>query len=153
MLISDQQLKIEFSSHSFFYKIESLISFPLSSAITFLFRAVCFSSPHDADIGENRLCDQLKECLCVRQGAGTTVYASPHSVSLSFTFLKPFNFTYIVRSPRFIPIPCLYSVRSPHFLPNPCFIPCQQSAVGVLYWSHFPPPFSLSSSPWVLFHG
>ena len=90
MLISDQQLKIEFSSHSFFYKIESLISFPLSSAITFLFRAVCFSSPHDADIGENRPCDQLKECLCVRQGAGTTVYASPHSVSLSFTFLKLF---------------------------------------------------------------
>ena len=57
-----------------FYKIQSLISFPLSSGITFLFRAVCFPSRHDADVGDNRLRDQLKECLCVRQGAGTTAF-------------------------------------------------------------------------------
>ena len=58
-----------------FYKIQSLISVALSSGITFLLRAVCFPSPHNADVGENRLRDhdQLKECLCVRQGAGTTV--------------------------------------------------------------------------------
>ena len=56
-----------------FYKIQSLISFPLSSGITFLVCAVCFPSPHDADVGEIRLRDQQKECLCVRQGAGTTV--------------------------------------------------------------------------------
>ena len=37
--------------------------------------------------------------------AGTTVFASPLSISLSFTFLKLF-FIYIVRSPRFIPSPC-----------------------------------------------
>ena len=57
------------------YKIQSLIPVALSSGITFLVREVCFSSPHDADVGENRLRDhdQLKECLCVRQGAGTTV--------------------------------------------------------------------------------
>ena len=36
--------------------------------------------------------------------AGTTVFASLLSVSLSFTFLKLFLF--IVRSPRFVPSPC-----------------------------------------------
>ena len=59
-----------------FYKIQSLMSVALSSGIIFLLRAVSgFPSPHDADVGENRLHDhgQLKECLCVREGAGTTV--------------------------------------------------------------------------------
>ena len=36
--------------------------------------------------------------------AGTTVFASLLSVSLSFTFLKLFLF--IVRSRRFVPSPC-----------------------------------------------
>ena len=36
--------------------------------------------------------------------AGTTVFASLLSVSLSFTFLKLFLF--IVRNPRFVPSPC-----------------------------------------------
>ena len=112
----------------------------MSRGITLLFRAVCFSFPHDADIGENRLCDQLKECLCVRQGAGTTVL-SYFAFRFPQFYLSKAVFTYIVRSPRFIPIPCLYPVRSPHFLPNPCFIPCPQSAVGILYWPHFPSPF------------
>ena len=102
MLVSDQQLKIEFSSNSFFF---SLISFPLSSGITFLFRAVCFSSPHDADIGENRLCDQLKECLCVGQGAGTTVLCES-AFHFSEFYLSKAVFTYSVRSARFIPSPC-----------------------------------------------
>ena len=35
---------------------------------------------------------------------GLLFYASPLSLSLSFTFLK--LFLYIVRSPRFIPSPC-----------------------------------------------
>ena len=48
-----------------FYKIQSLISFPLSSGITFLFHAVCFPSPHDADVGENRLHDQLLKGMFV----------------------------------------------------------------------------------------
>ena len=63
-----------------FYKIQSLISVALSSGITFLLLAVCFPSPHNADVGENRLRDhdQLKECLCVRQGAGTTVLKYEH---------------------------------------------------------------------------
>ena len=60
--------------------------------------------------------------------AGTTVFASPLSISLSFAFLKLFLYSYIVRRPRFTPNPCfilspesvflylvhiLYPVRSP----------------------------------------
>ena len=48
-----------------FYKIQNFISFPLSSGITFLFHAVCFPSPHDADVGENRLHDQLLKGMFV----------------------------------------------------------------------------------------
>ena len=46
-----------------------------------------------ATVGENRLRDQLKECLYERQGAGTTVLASPRSVSLSLAFIKLFLYT------------------------------------------------------------
>ena len=76
-----------------FYKIQSLISVALSSGIIFLLRAVCFPSPHDADVGENRLHDhdQLKECLCVE--LGLLFYASSLSVSLSFTVIKLFLYT------------------------------------------------------------
>ena len=59
--------------------------------------------------------------------AGTTVFASLLSVSLSFTFLKLFLF--IVRSPRLYLVRVLYSVRSPHFIPSPYFIPSPQSVV------------------------
>ena len=59
--------------------------------------------------------------------AGTTVFASLLSVSLSFTFLKLFLF--IVRSPRLYLVRVLYSVRSPHFIPGPCFRPSPQSVV------------------------
>ena len=46
---------------------------------------------------------------------GLLFNASPHSVSLSFTFLSKAVFVNIVRSPRFIP--------------SPCFIPSSQSMV------------------------
>ena len=59
--------------------------------------------------------------------AGTTVFASLLSVSLSFTFLKLFLF--IVRSPRLYLVRVLYSVRNPHFIPSPCFRPSPQSVV------------------------
>ena len=72
------------------YKIQSLISFPLSSGITFLVRAVCFPSPHDADVGEKRLRDQLKKCVFE---ARSWDYCFMLSVSLSFTFLKLFLYT------------------------------------------------------------
>ena len=92
-----------------FYKIQSLISVALSSGITFLLRAVCFPSPHNADVGENRLhdYDQLKECLRVRQGGGTTVLCQ-FAFRFSQFYLSKTVFIYIVRSPRFIPSLCLY---------------------------------------------
>ena len=102
------------------------MSVALSSNITFLVHTVWFSSPNDA--GENRLRDQLKECLCVRQGGGTTVFASPLSLSLSFTFLKLFSYTQSVVRGLYL-VRVLYSVRSPHFIS----CPCSQSAVHVLY--------------------
>ena len=49
------------------------------------------------------------------------LYASPLSISLSFTFLKLFLYIYTVHSPRFIP--------SLHFIPSLCFIPSPQSMV------------------------
>ena len=93
-----------------FYKIQSLISVALSSGITFLLRAVCFPSPHNADVGENRLHDhdRLKECLCVRQGAGTTVLCQ-FAFRFSQFYRSKAVFIYIVRSPRFTPSPCFYT--------------------------------------------
>ena len=64
--------------------------FRLHPLLTFLACAVFFPSPHDADVGEKRLLDQPKECLCVMQGA---FYASLLSLSLSFIFLKLFLYT------------------------------------------------------------
>ena len=73
VLLKGLKLQIEISSNSYsFYKIQSLISVALSTGITFLVRAVCFPSPHDTNVGKNTLRDQLKECLFVTQGAGTT---------------------------------------------------------------------------------
>ena len=93
-----------------FYKIQSLISVALSSGITFLLRAVCFPSPHDADVGENRLHDhdQLKECLCVREGTGTTVLCQ-FAFRFSQFYRSKAVFIYIVRGPRFTPIPYFYT--------------------------------------------
>ena len=53
---------------------------------------------------------------------GLLFNATPHSVSLSFTFLSKAVFVNIVHSPRFIP--------------SPCFIPSSQSMVHSL-WSVF----------------
>ena len=66
------------------YKLNSLITPPFYKIQSFIFS--CFEQRHNfpcpssyafllhADFGENRLRDQPKEsCLCVRQGAGTTV--------------------------------------------------------------------------------
>ena len=53
---------------------------------------------------------------------GLLFNASPHSVSLSFTFLSKAVFVNIV--------------RSTHFLPSPCFIASSQSVVRSL-WSVF----------------
>ena len=59
-----------------FYKIQIEISVALSTGITFLLR------------GNNRLREQPRNVK-----AGTTVFASQVSISLSFTFLKLFLFT------------------------------------------------------------
>ena len=57
-----------------------------------------------------------------------TVFASPLSISLSFTFLKLFLFTQsLVRV--LYPVRVLYSVRSPDFIPSPYFTPGPQSVV------------------------
>ena len=52
-------------------------------------------------VGENRLRDQLKECLCERQGAGTTVLCYS---AFRFSQFYPHKvvFIYPVRSPCFI---------------------------------------------------
>ena len=82
--------------------------FRLHPLLTFLARAVSFPSPHDADVGEKRLLDQPKECLCVTQG---TFYASLLSLSLSFNFLKLFLHTQSVVC-IFYWVHVLYSVHS-----------------------------------------
>ena len=82
--------------------------FRLHPLLTFLACTVFFPSPHDADIGEKRLLDQPKECLCVMQGA---FYASPLSLSLSFIFLKLFLYTQSLVC-VFYRVHVLYSVHS-----------------------------------------
>ena len=52
-------------------------------------------------VGENRLRDQLKECLCERQGAGTTVLCQS-AFRFSQFYLHKVVFIYPVRSPCFI---------------------------------------------------
>ena len=69
----------------------------------------------DCAAGQRNVCVQGKEL-------GLLFNASPHSVSLSFTFLSQAVFVNIVRSLRFIP--------------SPCFIPSSQSVVHSL-WSVF----------------
>ena len=95
----------------FFIKFRVSFLDALSTGITFLTLVVCFPSPLDADVGKNRLRDQPKECLCVRQGAGTTVlcnFAIPFS---QFTFLKLFSYTQFVVHVLYL-VCVLYAVRS-----------------------------------------
>ena len=68
----------------------------------------------DADVGngENRLRDQLKECLCVREGADC------------FMLVRLLFFSGYLSKAVFI-----YTVRSPRFIPSPCIIPSPQSVV------------------------
>jgi len=109
-----------------FIKSRVSFSFTLTSRITFLVRAVCVPSPFYADVGKNRLRDQPKECLCLRQGAGTTdlCYNSPLPAFLSSTILKLFLYTQSVVRVFYL-VRVLYPVRS------------LQSAVLVLYWPVF----------------
>ena len=107
-----------------FDKIQSLISVALNSSITFLVRAVFFTSPHEENI--YRLRDRLTECFCVRQGAGTTVLCKP-AFRFSQFYLSKAVFINIIRSPRFIPSPCV--ILSLWSAPSPCFIPSPQSVV------------------------
>ena len=107
-----------YTNSSFFVKIRVSFSDALSSGITFLTCVVCFPSPLDADVGKNRLRDQPKECLCVRQGAGTTVLCN---------FATPFSQFYLSKA-IFI-----YTVRIPRLIPSLCFTRSPQSAVRVLY--------------------
>ena len=93
---------------NFFTKNRNAGCFRLHPLLTFLASTVCFPSPNDADIGENRLLDQPKECLCVTQGA---FYASPLSLSLSFIFLKLFLYTQSLVC-VFYRVHVLYSVHS-----------------------------------------
>ena len=65
--------------------------------------------------------------------AGTTVFASPLSISLSFTFLKSFLYTQSVVRVLYL-VRVLYSVRSPHFILSPYFKPSPQS---VFYTNRF----------------
>ena len=111
--------------------------FRLHPLLTFLACAVFFPSPHDADVGEKRLLDQPKECLCVMQGA---FYASLLSLSLSFIFLKLFLYTQSVVCVLY-QVHVLYSVRSfwSSFSTKSEFytqstVRDPQSPVRVLYW-------------------
>ena len=70
-----------------FNKIQSLISVVLNSDITFLVRAVCFPSPHEENID---CVTGLRNVFVRGKELELLFYASPLSVSLSFTFLKLF---------------------------------------------------------------
>ena len=71
-----------------FNKIQSLISsVVLNSDITFLVRAVCFPSPHEENID---CVTGLRNVFVGGKELELLFYASPLSVSLSFTFLKLF---------------------------------------------------------------
>ena len=71
-----------------FYKIQSFIFSNLTCGITFLARAVGFPSPYDADVGENRLRDQPKECLCLRLGKELGLLFYVTIVRFRFFFLS-----------------------------------------------------------------
>ena len=105
-----------YTNSSFFVKFRVSFLDALSSGITSLTLVVCFPSPLDADVGKNRLRDQPKECLCVRQGAGTSVLCN-FAIPFSQFYLSKAVFIYAVHSPRLIP----------------CFKRSSQSAVRILY--------------------
>ena len=72
-----------------------------SSLELLLARAICFPSPHDTDVGENRLHDKPKECLCVRKGDRTTILCKS-TISLSQFYHSKAVFIYTVHTPCFI---------------------------------------------------
>ena len=75
---------------SSFNKIQSLISVALNNGITFLVRALCFPSPHEENID---CVTGLWNLFVWGKELELLFYASPLSVSLSFTFLRLFLYT------------------------------------------------------------
>ena len=84
--------------------------FMIRSGKIFLACAVCSPSLPDADVGENRLHDQLKDCVW---GKERTVLCQSAS-----------RFTQCYLSKDVV----IYTVRSPHFIPSACFILIPESA-------------------------